>query len=303
MNVFNKVVVILLLLVVMIVIPLILIFPEQAEYALRYAADVIQANLDWVNNLQPAAQVGVRLLLAMVGMIVFLVGLLLLVLEIFRIRRKTVRLRDKSGELMVDSITEHLSYHLDLLPDVLRVRPRVKSRGKNVRTTIYVETPPEVNVPEKSVEVKETARQVLEDRLGLETKGQIKVVVRPVAYPKISRAERQPPRVERPVAPPIAPVKPVAEKEEELPSLEEEYVSPFEISEPPQAEEEEEELPSLEEEYVSPFVIPEPSQEEEAERPYLEEDFMPPLQEDEEDTDEGDSTTLDVKGPSSPPFG
>ncbi len=291
MNVFNKVVVILLLLVATILIPLILIFPEQTEYALRYAADVIRANLDWLNSLQPATQVGVRLLLAMVGMIVFLIGLLLLVLEIFRIRRKTVRLRDKSGELMVDSVTEHLSYHLDLLPDVLRVRPRVKSRGKNVRATIYVETPPEVNVPERSAEVRETARQVLEDQLGLDTKGQIKVVVRPVAYPKISRAERQPARVERPIAPPIAPVEPVAEKEKEFPSLEEEYVSPFEIPEPPQEEEEEAELPSLAEE---------------AERPYPEEDFMPPLeplQEDQEDTDEGDSTTLDVKGPSSPPFG
>ena len=46
MSIFNKVVVVLLLLVAMILVPLILIFPEQAESALRYAADVIQANLE-----------------------------------------------------------------------------------------------------------------------------------------------------------------------------------------------------------------------------------------------------------------
>jgi hypothetical protein len=215
MRVLNKIVIILILLVIMILIPMILIFPEQAEFALRYAADVIQVNLEWLYGLSPTAQIAMRLLLALGGLIVFLIGLLLIVLELFRSRRKTVRLKDKSGELMVDSIAGHLIYHLDLLPDVLGVRPMVSSKGKSLSTTIYIETPPDVNVPQKSAEVKETARKVIEDQLGLQTKGEIKVIVRPVAYPKISPVEqKRPTRADRPITPQLPPVEPMIEEEE-----------------------------------------------------------------------------------------
>ncbi len=278
MSIFNKVVVVLLLLVAMILVPLILIFPEQAESTLRYAADVIQANLEWLNGLSPMAQIGIRLLLAFVGVIVFLIGLLFLVLEVFRIRRKTVRLADKSGEVMVDSITGHLTYHLDLLPDVLRVRPQVVSRGKNVSVTIYVETPPEVNVPEKSAEVQETARRVIEDQLGLETRGDIKVIIRPIAYPKISPVDQaRPTRTEPPATPLLTPVEPVVEDQEVEPLFPQQEERPFveqEVAAPP-----------------PPFEsVPEEPRE------------TRPLSPNEEqmDSDQGDATHLDVKGPSSP---
>ena len=217
MNILNKIVVSLLLLAAMILVPLLLIFPEQAEIVLRYAADVIRANLDWLAAQSPGAQIGVRLLLALGGLVAFLLGLVLLVLEIFPFRRKTVRLQDNSGELMIDSISSHLTYHLDLLPDVLRARPRISSRGKAVRATIYIETPPDANVPQKTTEVQETARQVLEEQLGLQAQ-EIKVVVRPVDYPKLSTAERKRPmRPERPIAPPLAPVEPMVEDQEAEP--------------------------------------------------------------------------------------
>jgi hypothetical protein len=274
MSIFNKVVVVLLLLVAMILVPLILIFPEQAESALRYTADIIHANLEWLNGLSPMAQIGIRLALAFLGVIVFLIGLLFLVLEVFRFRRKTVRLKDRSGEVMVDSITGHLTYHLDLLPDVLRVRPQVVSRGKTVRVTVYVETPPEVNVPEKSAEVQETARQVIEEQLGLETKGEIKVIVRPIAYPKLSPSEQpSSPRTEPPAPPPLAPVEPVIEDQEVEPLF-------------PQQEE----RPFVEQEVVAPPPPFESVPEEPRET-------KPP------DSDQGEATSLDVKGPSSPPLG
>jgi hypothetical protein len=228
MNILNKIVVCLLLLAAMILIPLLLVFPDQAEISLRYAADVVRANLDWLEIQSAGVQIGIRLLLALGGLLAFLVGLILLVLEIFPLRRKTVSLQDNSGELMVDSINSHLTYHLDLLPDVLRVRPRISSRGKTVRAAIYIETPPDVNVPQKSAEVQETTRQVLEEQLGLRTK-EIKVIVRPVDYPKLSTSERKRPmRAERPIAPPLTPVEPMVEdqeaepllpRQEELPSL------------------------------------------------------------------------------------
>jgi hypothetical protein len=278
MSIFNKVVVVLLLLVAMILVPLILIFPEQAESTLRYMADIIQANLEWLNGLSPMAQIGIRLGLAFAGVIVFLIGLAFLVLEVFRFRRKTVRLKDKSGEVMVDSITGHLTYHLDLLPDVLRVRPQVVSRGKKVSVTVYVETPPEVNVPEKSAEVQETARRVIEDQLGLETRGDIKVIIRPIAYPKISPSDQaRPTRTEPPAPPPLTPIEPVVEDQEVEPLFPQQEDRPF-----------------VEQEVVTPP----PPFESVPEEPRA----TRPLSPDEEqmDSDQGDATTLDVKEPPSP---
>jgi hypothetical protein len=284
MSILNKIVVILMLLVLMILIPAILIFPEQAEFALRYGADVIKANLEWLQGLSSTAQIGIRLLMALAGMIVFLVGLLLIILELFRTRRKTVRLKDKSGELMVDSIGAHLTYHLDLLPDVLRVRPEVSSSGNSLRTTIHVETPPDVNVPQKSAEVKETARKVIEEQLGLQTRGDIKVIVRPIAYPKISPVEqKRPSRADRPVTPPLPPVEAIIEEEEKR-------------AEPLYPEKEE--LPYLAESPLTPSeaVRPQFEQEEpESEPSFWEEET--PAGEDEEET------PRDFKGPPSESFG
>jgi len=222
MNIFNRLVIILLILIVMILIPVILIFPERTEYVLQYGAALIQENLDWLNGLSPVAQVGVRLALAAAGMIVFLIGLLLLALEVIRFRRSTVRLRDGSGELMMDGVAGYLVYYVDLLPDVLRVKPTVRSKGRSVQATLYVETAPGVNVLEKSGEVRETARQVLEEQLGLQVNGEIGVIIKPVPHPKVRRStERSLPSAKRPVE---------AKLEDYAPSLE--------LAEPPQGEQE-----------------------------------------------------------------
>ena len=291
MRVLNKIVIVLILLAVMILVPLTLIFPEQAEFALRYAADVIKVNLEWLQGLSSTAQIAVRLLLALAGMIVFLIGLLLIVLELFRTRRKTVRLKDKSGELMVDSIAGHLTYHLDLLPDVLRVRPAVSSTGKTLKTTIHIETPPDVNVPQKSAEVKETARKVIEDQLGLQTRGEIKVIVRPIAYPKISPVEeKRPTRADRPIAPPLPPVEPMIEEEEKR-------------AEPLHPEKED--IPYLTESYIAPSETVEPEQQQEprAERPLWEDASFSSQDQEAQSAEDEDAMTLDVKNPPSESFG
>ena len=141
MNIVNRVVVILAILAVMIVIPLALIFPQQAYYSLQWAADIVRINLEWLDRLEPAARIGMRILLAAAGLAVFVVGLLLLALEVIRIRRSTVRLRDGSGELVMNGIAGHLTYYVDLLPDVLRVRPSVQRAGNGVRAAIDVAAP------------------------------------------------------------------------------------------------------------------------------------------------------------------
>ncbi|MFX1353308.1 MAG: hypothetical protein ACFFGP_05040 [Promethearchaeota archaeon] len=221
MNIFNRLVVILLILTIMILIPLILVFPEAVEGRLEYGAALIRANLDWLNSLSPTGQVGVRLALAAAGMLVFLIGLLFLVLEFVRFRRSTVRLRNGSGELMMNGVAGYLAYYIDLLPDVLRVKPTVRSKGRSIQTVLYVETSPGINVLEKSGAVRETARQVLEDELGLQVSGEIEVVIKPVPYPKAPRStERSVPSKRQSV-------------EENKP---EDRVPPFEVAGPPQEE-------------------------------------------------------------------
>jgi hypothetical protein len=190
MDLLNRVIIILVILCAMILIPLALIFPEQAQFTLQYVADVIQANLAWLYSLTPGAQLGMRIMLAVAGMMAFCIGLLLLALEVIRIRRNTVKLKDGSGEIIMNGVAGHLAYYVDLLPDVLRVKPSVKSTGKGVRTTLYVETAPGINVPQKSGEISQTARQVLEEQLGLQVKGDIRVVIRPVPYPRTRQGKR-----------------------------------------------------------------------------------------------------------------
>jgi hypothetical protein len=187
MNVFNRIVVILFILTLMIVIPLVLILPEQTEYVLRYGADMLQVNLEWLRSTPAATQMMIRLGLAVVAVFVFLIGLLFLILEFIRFQRKTAQLKDGSGELMMDGVGGHLSYYIDLLPDVLRVRPQVESKGRSVRIELYVETAPEVNVPAKTAEIRETTRRVVEEQLGLQINGEIKVLLKPVAYTRARR--------------------------------------------------------------------------------------------------------------------
>jgi uncharacterized alkaline shock family protein YloU len=203
MNTFNRIVIILLLLAMMILIPLALILPEQTEYVLRYLADLIQVNLLWLSSLSGGIQIAIRLALAAIALIVFVIGLLFLVLEIVRLRRRTVRLRDGSGELMMEGLSGHLAYHIDQLPNVLRVRPDIESKGKSVRAALYVETGPDVSVPEKSAEIREVARKVIEEQLGLEIKGDIKVMIKPLSYPKVGHSGRQT-EIRQPVPRPVA---------------------------------------------------------------------------------------------------
>jgi hypothetical protein len=103
----------------------------------------------------------------------------------------------------MEGLGGHLAYHIDLLPNVLRVRPDVQSKGKSVRVALYVETGPDVSVPEKSAEIREAARKVIEEQLGLEIRGEIKVVIKPLSYPRTARGGRQM-ESRQPVASPAA---------------------------------------------------------------------------------------------------
>ena len=206
MNLFNKIVVILLLLTIMIVVPLALIFPEQLEIFLRTSADLVGANVDWLLGLTPTGQIGMRLLFAAGGLLVFLVGLVLIVLQFVRFRRRgTIKLRDGSGELTTAGISQHLAYYIDMLPDVSQVKPVVESSSKGVRVTLNVEIAPGIDALQKSHQVRQTARRVIEDQLGVEVRDEIRVVLKPSSFPKLAAGAQMPPVVAEAIAETPAP--------------------------------------------------------------------------------------------------
>ncbi|MBN1642452.1 MAG: hypothetical protein JXA09_14550 [Anaerolineae bacterium] len=215
MNLFNKIVVILLILAIMVLIPLALIFPEQAEVVLRAAADIIGANVDWLHGLDTGPQIGMRLLLIAVGLLVFLGGLVLLIFEFVRFRQRgTVKLKDGSGEVTTSGISEHLAYYIDMLPDVAQVKPVVQTSSKGVQVTLNVEIAPGIDALQKSNQIRQTARRVLEDQLGLPVREEIRVVLKPSSFPKLAAGAQMPPVIaeaigekpaaEAPAAPAVA---------------------------------------------------------------------------------------------------
>lgn len=182
MNVFNRIVVVLLLLFsvpLLLLLIGIVIFPMQA-------ANVLSVLVGGLRNIPITVKV-----------IVILASLLFLVVDIvllwFELRQpaasRTVRIRQVTGgeaELFTDSIEGRLAYNIDQLPDVVRVSPTVIGRGKGVEVVLEVETRPDIDVPAKTEEVMQVARQVIEERMGLELE-RIRVNIRHAPFPKRPR--------------------------------------------------------------------------------------------------------------------
>lgn len=122
-----------------------------------------------VDGLQTLVGTSIYLYLACEGALLLLV-IALLVLELRRPGRQTVKVRQVSGstvELSTESVGRGLAYHIAQVPGVLQVRPRVVSTGKAVKVSLDLETDPAADVPAKSEEVLELAREIIEGKLGV----------------------------------------------------------------------------------------------------------------------------------------
>jgi len=103
-----------------------------------------------------------------VAAVSLLIALVFLWLELRRRTRKTVRVHQVSSgevELSVASIGQSLEYFVNGLEGVIRVKPKIVSKGKAVDVILNVETRPDVNVLSKTNEICEVARDVVEGRL------------------------------------------------------------------------------------------------------------------------------------------
>lgn len=218
MDKLNRVVIVAVLLLLMVLCPLAVILPRQLANGFSYAAELINVNMDYYAQRGGLAQIGFTVARVFVALVIFLFFLLLIILELRRPRQRTVPVRSSDGgiaEVTVDAINDHLVYALDPLPDVIRVLPDVRAKGKGIQAAIYVETGPDVNVPEKIAEVRRVTREVIEGKLGLQLTREIQVVIKPVAEPK-GRAHRKL-RAKEP-AEPVEPTEPETPSTPEIPT-------------------------------------------------------------------------------------
>jgi hypothetical protein len=175
MNVFNRVVTSILFVTLMIVVPVLMILPSQIASFLQQYLGFVSSGLNLFH----------RAVLVLVGILAFIICGLVLYLEIRRPARKRVRLLSAAGgevELAVESIAQRLEYRVDQLPDVVKVRPEIKPRRASVDVVLNLETSPDIDVPAKTEEVYQVAREVVEGRMGLKL-GKIKVNVKHAPYP------------------------------------------------------------------------------------------------------------------------
>jgi hypothetical protein len=121
---------------------------------------------------------------AVLGVVAVLIAFLVVRVEFRRREPRAVKVKGNSGgqaSVTADSVSRRLVWHIDQLADVIRVTPEVKARGSVVDVKLLLETRPEIDVPMKTDEVIAVAREVVEERMGLQL-GKIEVRVKHVAY-------------------------------------------------------------------------------------------------------------------------
>lgn len=142
----------------------------QAAPARNSLVDWFRLSVETVGQLSMAQQLTVTGL----ALLVMLIAFLMLIIE----------LRPASGEQMIpvrtteggetvmssDAVARRLKYSIDRLDDVVNVDPVLKTKGGGVDVLLNVRTSPQIDVPMKDAEIKQVARQVLEEQIGLEVK-------------------------------------------------------------------------------------------------------------------------------------
>jgi hypothetical protein len=212
MDAVNRVVFVILLLVAMVLCTVVMVVPVWVFDAVaRQSAALV----DYLSSQPLYVLLPLGIIFAVVLDIIFI---FLIYLEVRRPARKSIRVEKAAGgEVLVSvaSIADRMKYEVDQLSSILRTRPSVSGKRGGVVVELDVETATGVNVPEKAEQIVETARQVVEEKMGLKLARPPRVNLRVVPYPKTP----QPPAGlrERPKE------KPKEKPGEELPVLPEDY--------------------------------------------------------------------------------
>jgi len=187
MNTLNRVLIAISLLIAMVLCSLLLLAPLRILGAVTQQSAAL---VGFLSGMRPIARIGLGILFA-VALDIILV--LFLVAEVRRPTTKAIRVKKTSGgevQVSVSSIADRLRYEIDQLTSVLRTKPKVLAKRGGVVVELDVETAAEIDVPKKAEEIVETARQVVEEKMGLKLARPPKVNLRAVPYPSTpGRAE------------------------------------------------------------------------------------------------------------------
>jgi hypothetical protein len=164
MNVVNRAISIVVLIILIIIMPVLIFFavarPGRATAALSQAALALQSGIT------------PRHVVAMVAIaaLVFLAAVLLLWMEVRRATVRAIQVQQVTGgeaRVTIESIVQRLEYNVGRLQDVTGVRPVVVGRGSGVDVQLNLQTTPEIDVPMKTEEVVQVAKEVVEKQMGV----------------------------------------------------------------------------------------------------------------------------------------
>ncbi|MCJ7668179.1 MAG: alkaline shock response membrane anchor protein AmaP [Anaerolineae bacterium] len=173
MNIFNRVVMVILLLLALAVSYVFTIIPVRLLDLVSKAITLLAQSVEMAS-----------LVFVLIGIAFIMLWFLLLVLELWRPPKRTVRVEKVSGgqvEMTVDAISQRVVYRVDQMADVVTVKPRIRAGRGGVDIDLDLETTPDIDVPTKTEEVCAAVKDVIEERMGLRL-NRIRVKVRHAPY-------------------------------------------------------------------------------------------------------------------------
>jgi hypothetical protein len=181
MNTLNRIVVVALLVIATMLCCVLLAGAKWVVPALADQLDLLAGSLESAPGYQ-AVVLGIIL-----AFVVDFIFVLLIILEVRRPKAKFIRVEKVAGgevEVSVTSIVDRLRHEVDALPGVLKVKPRVSGRRGGIVVHLDVDIAAGLDVPPQAEKIVETARLVVEERLGLKLAKTPKVSLRAVPYPQ-----------------------------------------------------------------------------------------------------------------------
>lgn len=173
MNIFNRVVMVILLLLALAVSVVFTIIPVRLLDLVSKAITLLAQSVEMAG-----------LVFVLIGIAFIMLWFLLLVLELWRPRKRTVRVEKVSGgraEMTVDAIAQRVVYRVDQMADVVTVKPQIRGGRGGVDIDLDLETTPDIDVPTKTEEVCAAVKDEIEERMGLRL-NRIRVKVRHAPY-------------------------------------------------------------------------------------------------------------------------
>ncbi len=175
MNRFNRVIIIVELVLAMALMPIVVVMLMSLSPALVDTWAAMAGGLLRGPTALYTQTIGIA-----VAVLIFVIAIVVLVLEIQRPGLSGLRVQQVSaGQVQVTAvaITQRLQNEILAIPEVTKAKSHVTAAKKGtVDLFLQIETTPDVNIPEKTQEIIQAAKQLTEEKIGLKL-GKVQVQV------------------------------------------------------------------------------------------------------------------------------